>query len=817
LPAPGRAWPDGIVIRLRVRSEWRRRWRALGALTLLVAVTGAVVLTAAAGSRRTRSSIDRADRITKSVDAYATIGDDPSLTKVGAITRLPEVAVGKRLALMGLFSAQGFAVAGSPVDPGWGKDLLGYRVLRGRAANPDQAEEIALSETTAAAMGLDVGGVFDLASPSTAQWRCLDGGARPVDSPLCKAILLALNRDRIDLSQLQGPQVHLHVVGITRSLFEVGAASNVVFFNLLTPAFFRKYRTAMQWQSTVMVRYRAGVTDEQFEAALHKTAPGDDAITDSGTFTSVSDALRSTAGVLANGLLVFAGVAALVGLVLISQVLARNADRGNADRAVLRVFGATRAERVIDACAPLVPVAVAGTLLAVLGAWVGSNWMPIGTARQAEFARGRDFDATILIGGAVVLVAVLLVTSAAAALWVGRTRASGASRRPGLATRFTIGGVTTTAATSMVTQVGHGRRAIPLRSAVAGTALAMAGVIGVAVFSGSLTRLTTEPARQGWGWDVIVRGFTSNDAIGRDAQGADRLAADPDLSAITQVWLGYLPRVNGHTVAGFGQRRLKGDRGFVIVNGRAPVAADEVALGAKTLQRVGTSIGRPVDVDGKSFHVVGTATFPGTTNNDALADGALFTDAGLRAAKLVAGGGENSEFGVSFRPGVDRKAATERLKALNNDDPPGGPVAHAEIEQLRQLDRLPWALAAFLVVIALLAVGHLIVLSVRRRGHDLAVLRALGCTPGQVDRIVALQATMLAIAGVVVGVPVGIFLGHVVWGRIADAYGVANDAALPWIAMGVAVAGTLVLVNAIAWWPARQVGRKPVAQALMTE
>ena len=804
------------MIRLRVRSEWRRRWRALGALTLLVAVTGSVVLTAAAGARRTRSSIERADRISKNVDAYATLSDDPSLTKVAAITRLPEVAVGKRLALMGLFTSRGYAVAGSPVDLGFGTDLLGYRVLRGRAANPDAPDEIALSETTARAFGLGVGGTFDLASPSPAQWKCLDGAAPPSGAPLCRATILALDRDRIDLSKLRGPHVHLRVVGITRSLFEVGAASNVVFFNFLTPAFFRRYRTTIQWQPTVMVRYRPGVTDAQFEAAVTRVVPRA-AITDTGTFTSVVDALRSTAGALANGLLAFAAVAALVGLVLISQVLARNADRGTDDRTLLRVFGATRMARVVDACAPLVPVAIAGAVLALLGAWLGSRWMPIGTARRAEFAPGFDFDAVILIGGAAVLAAVVLVTSAAAALWAGRTRTSGAPRRPTLAHRLTIGGVTTSAAASMVTEVGRGRRAIPLRSAAAGTALAMAGVIGVAVFSGSLTRLTTERERQGWGWDVLVRGFNAGDTVARKPTGAGLLAADPDVRAVTQVWAGYEPRLNGHFVPGFAERFVKGDRGFVIVRGRAPAGPDEVALGAKTLRHADAALGGMVEIESRRFRVVGTALFPATTNNYALADGALFTYAGVQAAKLAAAGGDDSQFAVTFRPGVDRAAAVQRLKGLNNGDPPGGPVPHAEIEQLRQLDRLPWALAVFLAAIALLAVGHLIVLSVRRRGHDLAVLRALGCTPRQVDRIVALQATLLAIAGVVVGVPIGVFLGHVVWARIADAYGVADDAAWPWTAMAVAVAGTLVLANAIAWWPARQVGKKPVAQALMTE
>jgi putative ABC transport system permease protein len=316
---------------------------------------------------------------------------------------------------------------------------------------------------------------------------------------------------------------------------------------------------------------------------------------------------------------------------------------------------------------------------------------------------------------------------------------------------------------------------------------------------------------------VLVRGFNASDTVARTPTGATLLAADPDVSAITQVGIDYEPRVNGHTVPGFAERFVKGDRGFVIVRGRAPAGPDEVALGAKTLRSASTAIGRTVEIERKPMRVVGTALFPATTSGYALADGALFTYAGVKALKIVATGGDDSQYAVTLRTGVDRAAAMQRLKTLNNGDPPGGPVPHAEIEQLRQLDRLPWALAGFLAVIALLAVGHLIVLSVRRRGRDLAVLRALGCTPGQVDRIVALQATMLAIGGAVVGTPVGIFLGHVVWARVADSYGVANDAAWPWIPVLVALVGTLLLANAIAWWPARRAARGRVAATLTTD
>jgi predicted lysophospholipase L1 biosynthesis ABC-type transport system permease subunit len=807
------------VIWLRARSEWRRHRLALCALTLLIGLTGAVVLTATAGARRTRSSIDRAARITRNVDGYAVLGNDSTLAQAGAITKLPEVAVGRRLALMQVFSTQGFAVVASPVDAGFGTDLLRSRVLRGRVVDPDNADEVALSESTASAFGVDVGGTFELASPSTAQWTCLTPGTS-IDSPLCHATAAAVNRDRIDLSKLQGPHARLHVVGITRNLFEVGASSQVTFFNILTPAFYRKYAKSMQWEPMAMVRYRPGTTDAQFDAAVAKAVPRG-AVVDSGTFTSVVDALRSTAGVLANGLLVFAVVAALVGLVLLSQVLARYAERGTDEREVLRVFGASRTARIADACVPIIPVAVAGAGLGVLGAWLASGWMPIGTARRAEVARGLDFDAAVLLGGALALAVVVLFTSAAAAVWVSRDRISAATPRSKVARRITIGGVTTTTAASMVTHVGRGRRAIPLRSAVAGIALATAGLIGVAVFSGSLTRLTTQPAREGYAWDALIKGFGPNDAFTEEGAAAAvrRLTSDPDVAAVTGVWVDYLPHINGHQVPGFAEQFVAGHTGFVVVRGRAPEGPDEVALGAKTMRHAGLAIGDEVDVEGKRVRVVGTTLFPITNGQTfALADGALFTRVGVQALKLVASGGEGPpQLAVSFRPGADRAAVRERMRAFNNGELPAAPIQHAEIQQLRELDRLPWVLAGFLIAIALLAVGHLIVLSVRRRAHDFAVLRALGCTPRQVDRIVAWQATMLAIVGTVVGAPLGILFGRFVWTRIADAYGVRTDTAWPWVTMAIALIGTVALANVIAWLPARRAGQRPVVETLRTE
>jgi ABC-type antimicrobial peptide transport system permease subunit len=76
---------------------------------------------------------------------------------------------------------------------------------------------------------------------------------------------------------------------------------------------------------------------------------------------------------------------------------------------------------------------------------------------------------------------------------------------------------------------------------------------------------------------------------------------------------------------------------------------------------------------------------------------------------------------------------------------------------------------------------------------------------------------MLAIVGTAVGAPLGILLGRFVWTRIADAYGVRTDTAWPWITMAIALTGTVLLANVIAWLPARRAGQSPVVQALRTE
>ena len=85
-----------------------------------------------------------------------------------------------------------------------------------------------------------------------------------------------------------------------------------------------------------------------------------------------------------------------------------------------------------------------------------------------------------------------------------------------------------------------------------------------------------------------------------------------------------------------------------------------------------------------------------------------------------------------------------------------------------RIEDLPLALGAFFALLASATVAHALVTTVRRRRHDLAVLRAIGFTRRQTRGAIAWQSTLLAVAGLVVGVPVGIAVGRIAWRWLAD-------------------------------------------------
>jgi len=126
----------------------------------------------------------------------------------------------------------------------------------------------------------------------------------------------------------------------------------------------------------------------------------------------------------------------------------------------------------------------------------------------------------------------------------------------------------------------------------------------------------------------------------------------------------------------------------------------------------------------------------------------------------------------------------------------------------------PLLLGIVLAVLGAATFVHLLVVTVARRRRDFGLLKALGFVRAQVAASVSWQATAVALVAVVVGVPLGIAVGRIVWHAFAyDLGAVPLDVVPGWLIAGLAF-GVVVGANALAVLPALGAARLRPALAL---
>ena len=141
----------------------------------------------------------------------------------------------------------------------------------------------------------------------------------------------------------------------------------------------------------------------------------------------------------------------------------------------------------------------------------------------------------------------------------------------------------------------------------------------------------------------------------------------------------------------------------------------------------------------------------------------------------------------------------------------------AEIVNYPAMGAAPVILASGLAASALAALALTLAASVRRRRHDLALLKTLGFTQRQLASAVAWQASAAAVVGVVVGVPAGIALGRQLWVLFARAIYAVPEPTVPVLPVILIALGTLVLANIAAAIPGRIAARTPAAGMLRAQ
>ena len=136
---------------------------------------------------------------------------------------------------------------------------------------------------------------------------------------------------------------------------------------------------------------------------------------------------------------------------------------------------------------------------------------------------------------------------------------------------------------------------------------------------------------------------------------------------------------------------------------------------------------------------------------------------------------------VRFRAGIDPDDAADRLRRDFFDSTAYPTFPPTIVRTVARVAYLPGVLAAVVVVLALGTLLHGLVVVLRRRRRDLAVMQAVGFSGRQVLGSVGVQATTIALVGLVAGIPLGLAIGRTGWRLTATELGVAAPPALPWL------------------------------------
>jgi hypothetical protein len=789
----------GYLLRTQLRARWRS-WLALG---LAIGIGAGVVLALAAGARRAGTAAQRLSAATKRADAYVDTGYFYNHSKINSaqIRQLPQVkAAGRRNELV----VDGRTRSGDVIWPDESPDSLtiyepiGSAEMRsldrpvvtdGRLPAPGHPDQVMLDQGAARILGYSVGDTF----------------------PLRFATIGSIHRQDTHKPQIQfnfradprrykvGPLVHLHVVGIVRDLDAPGI--------WLSPGFYAAYdRGRLQaWvrEDSFALRGGAGAVPD-FRREVARIAGGSEFDVVPG-----SDAVTSVNGPVGlDGRMVWAVVVvgALATLALAAIFLARDADGASRTWDVLRAVGVARSRIALVGAGQGCAIGVVAASIAMATAVALSPLFPIGDAGDLEPSPGVSIDPSVLLAGALSIMAVCASVSVLAT-WgsVGR-RPERSARSSGPPAWLPGLGRLPVTATLGLRLGGRSTFGAPLAAImVAVAALAAAAVVGA-----SFTHLLQTPALYGQNWDYEI------------GQGGSRQPGEVSFLQRSPVVRAFSAAATETTLSIDGRltdvRAMGGRRSEVtptIISGRAPKAPAEVVLTRRTMRLTDAHQGSRAWVARGArrvrMRVVGEALLP-PSDTSGLGDGAAVTLEGLRA---LAPNSFPSVFRVRTDSRIDPRST---LTALNR----GPMVVFASVPPssitgaLRSRNAMT-AAAAIAAVLAVVVLGHALIATTGTRRRDLATLKALGFTRSHLRKAVVWQALAVSVAATAIGLPLGLACGRWIWTLICDDLGVIRVTVVPGRPLLALIAAVLLVAALAAIVPSRRAARTPAAQALRVE
>jgi ABC-type lipoprotein release transport system permease subunit len=799
-----------------LRLELIRHWRSLGVLALLIALAGTVVLAGVAGARREASAISRLQAQVK--PSQIAVYSNSSTIDWDTVRNFPEVEALSTFLLDYTYGFVGLPddVAGfPPTDAETLHSMETPVVYSGRMWNPNRADEAVVTPMFVDKYHKGVGDTVVLALPTPQELR--DGGGSGPNGAYT------------------GPHPVIRIVGVVTSAFFSDEPGGPGFIEV-SPGVAAKYRANMvgpdnssnlfNYESAI-VRLRGGeAAIPAFQRRLTATFPHEKVEIDDNLdlFREAQRHVRFDARCL----LAFAGAAFIAALFLVGQAVARYASVTSAELRVLRATGMTPRQSVSAAATGLIVVGVLGALLSVVGAYFASALFPLGNIKILEPDPGRATDWTVfLLGVAVIVLLVTVGALASAASALRAARRDTTTRRSAVALAAARMGapVPVLVGARFALEPGTGAAAVPVRPALAGAVAGVLGILAAFTFSHGVSDSVDNPER--FGQVVALEGFVGVE--GQDFIPAQKIA---DAARSVSSVIGVNDSRQGIAVRSGSRATVvlytydDGPRALpiVLLNGRLPAAPNEVALAPTTLEQLHVSVGERIALTGdtgpRTLLVTGTSLMPAGPRNG-YADGgwvlpatydAMFTSFRFHLVQ------------VALKPGTDRDRASRAITAAIAQQVPRAagyglrpPDTPTEVYEIRDVRWLPIALGGFLGLLAIAAVGHSVATAVRRRAREVAILRALGMTRGQSRTVVVTQASLLAVVGLVFGIPLGLALGRTVWRAVAHSTPIVYVAPTDVLALVLLIPAALLAANLLAAWPARRAARMRIADVLRAE
>ncbi len=797
------------------RAKLRHRWRSWLAIAILISIVGGLVLAAVAAGRRTEAAFPQF------VASHGFDADVYTTQPLAKVAELPGVLSATEL--VSPDTGQPVCRCTHPINPAElgvifaaNKGRSPFELISGHLPDPSAPDQVLASFTLQQDYGVHLGTVIHVPFYTLSQASAYNNATGPPPKP-------------------KGPTIALHVVGFEASEFEFPTGTTPSYDLYTTPAFARAEIPRAPAGYVYLVSLRHGAADlSRFDAAaatLHGAGEEGGSNEDAAA-VSVESSIHPQA----IGWWILAGLAALVGLAVVGQALARQSIVESEDYPTMAALGANRRQLTALGMAQNLVVGLAGAAGAVVVAAMLSPVAPLGEARLAESSTGIALDARVLVLGALATVVVVLVLGvwpalrAAAAVRPGGR--SVATRPSAAAAHLAAVGAPPSAVIGVRNALERraGGAPVPVGSALLGTVLAVAALCGTAVFGASLSHLTATPRLYG---DTFQLNFTDPSGGRPDPVVLRSLEHNDAVTGITE-GIGTEISVNKVAVGALAGTAVRGPLLLSTVNGHLPSTADQIGLGDTTMRQVGAHVGSLVHVTvslpsgGRrtgTFHVVSQVSFPVIGGAVSLGSGAALTTAGYvdtvcprgpaRAACIDAALATTNGGGilVRFVSGPHGTAAINRYLDVYRTTAALS-ITPTSLINFGEAVNFPLIFGAMLAVVGAATLAHLLVVSVSRRRREIGLLKVLGFVNRQVAAAVAWQATTLALIGIIIGVPLGVLVGRAIWTAFADNLGAVPVSLVPIWLVGLLAVSVIVVANLLAIGPALVATRSKPARLL---